>query len=51
MSKSEFFLKLKEEVINQGGALTDLIFIDDEMIEKAIKDKQTPKELACFILK
>ena len=50
MTQQEYFLELKEEIIKQGGALSDLLFISDEMIENAIKNKRSPKDLAWEIL-
>lgn len=43
-------MELKDEVLKQGGAITDLIFVDDEMVEKAMKENKSPKDLACIIL-
>ena len=50
MSKQEYFLELKKEILNQGGAITDLLFISDEMIENAINNGRSPKDLAWAIL-
>ena len=50
MSEQDFRVALKNEVIKQGGALSDLLFISDEMIENAIKNKRSPKDLAWEIL-
>lgn len=50
MSKQEYFMLLKEEIIKQGGSLTDLLFITDEMIENAMKNEREPKDLACAVL-
>ena len=50
MSEQEFRVELKNEVIKQGGALSDLLFISDEMIENAIKNERSPKDLAWEIL-
>ena len=50
MSKQEYFMLLKEEIIKQGGSLTDLLFITDEMIENAMKNEREPKDLAWAVL-
>ena len=50
MSRQEYFIELKEEIIKQGGSLTDLLFISDEMIENAMKNKREPKDLAWEVL-
>ena len=50
MSKQEYFMLLKEEIIKQGGSLTDLLFITDEMIENAMKNEREPKDLAWTVL-
>ena len=50
MSKQEYFILLKEEIIKQGGSLTDLLFITDEMIENAMKNEKEPKDLAWAVL-
>lgn len=50
ISKYDYFMELKEEVLKQGGAITDLIFISDEMIENAIKNGREPKDLAWALL-
>lgn len=50
MSKEEYFLELKKEIINQGGAITDLLFISDEMLENAINNNRSPKDVAWAVL-
>ena len=50
ISKYDYFMELKEEILKQGGAITDLLFVSDEMIENAIKNNREPNDLAWAIL-